>query len=141
VNALRRRALLILIATATVIGLTAGTAQAAFTDRATMTTLTVGSLTVTAPTSIQVNSSCTTTDLNVTLTWKTSTTAKVSGYDITAYTSSGQVLETFSTGATATSYSVSASKAYASYGLRVTVTTQTSYGWTAESPKSGAITC
>ena len=137
---LRRKALLVLTAVATVIFISAGSAQASFSAKASLTA-SVGTTTVAAPTSIKVTSSCTTYDLNVAVSWKASTTAKVSGYTITAYDSSGSVVQTFSVGADETGYAVSAPRSYASYGVRVTITAQTSYGWTKESAKSSAITC
>jgi len=141
VSTLRRSVLLVAFALATVLGLNVSPAQAAFDDRAALPTATIGTVTVAAPTNIKVSSSCTTYDLDVTVSWKSSTTPGISGYTITAYTSTGQVLETFTTSPSTTSYSVSAPRTYAAYGIRVSITSQTSYGWTKESAKSGAITC
>jgi hypothetical protein len=154
-SALRRGVLLIAVALATLIGLTAAPAQAAFDDQATMAPLTVGTLTVAAPTGLATaGTNCTTswyygyggwyssTTLHAKLSWRASTTPRgVTGYRVTAWFADGSSYLVGDVGATPTSVSMEVDGSYANQGTRVTVTTLTSYGWTAESVKSGAITC
>ena len=137
---LRRGLLLAPLAVTATLALTTTPAQAAFQDTASVT-LTTSTTTVAAPTDVRVEARCDTWTLYATGSWKPSTSARVSGYTITAYASTGQVVETFQTDAATTSYSISASRDYAAYGIRVSVTTRTSYGWTTESAKTGAIRC
>jgi hypothetical protein len=140
VTRLRRDLVVMALAVATALTLAATPAQAAFNDTAS-TTLTVGTARVAAPTKLQVKATCDTWTLYATGSWRASTSPRVSGYRITAYAANGQVIEVFDVDAGTTSYSISASRDYATYGIRVTVTTVTGYGWTAESEKTGTITC
>jgi hypothetical protein len=144
VNALRRNLLLILTAAATVIGLTAGTAQAAFDDRATMNTLTISTATVAAPTTVTAQQ--TTCNWNrtqsVQITWAASTSARVSGYTVTVSNTAGSTLATGQVGATARSVTVSFDRqSYDISTLTFSVTTVTDYGWTAVSPRKAALPC
>jgi hypothetical protein len=153
VTTLRRTAALVLIALATVLGLTVGTAQAAFTDNATMATLTVGTTTVAAPTGLSTAGTycstvttyyngvaSTTTTLHAQLSWKASGTRGLSGYRVTAWFPDGSSYPVGDVG-TSTSVAMDVDGSYASQNIRVTVMTLTSYGWTAESARSAALTC
>ena len=156
-NTLHRSALVIAIAAATLLGLTTGPAQAAFTGRTTMAPLTVGTTTVDAPAQPStagtkcttstwwysyngVTSTGSTTTLRASLSWDASTTPGVRSYVITAY---GNGWSTKVTEVPATTLSVSDTfdGSYANQNITVTVTARTSYGWTAESPRSGVIKC
>jgi hypothetical protein len=154
VNSLRRNLLLVLVSIATVIGLTAGTAQAAFDDRATMNIPTISTLTVTAPTGITTAGTycstaisyvngvwSSTSTMHAQLAWKASTTRGVSGYRITAWFPDGSTYPVGDVPASTTTVSMDVDGSYASQNVRVTVTTLTSYGWTTPSAKSGVLTC
>jgi hypothetical protein len=155
VNSLRRNLLLVLITIATVIGLTAGTAQAAFDDKAALTPLTVSTLTVAAPTGVNtagtycstaisyVNGvSYSTRTMHATVSWKASSTTRgISGYRVTAWFPDGSSYPVGDVPAGVTTVSMDVDGSYGSQNIRVTVTTLTSYGWTTPSAKSGALTC
>jgi hypothetical protein len=155
VSALRRSVLLIAVAIATLVGLSAAPAQAAFDHKATMSTLTVGTISVAAPTALstkgtycdtsyyQVNGTWySSSTLHAKLTWKASTTTRgVTGYRITAWFADGTSYSIGEVGPTTTSAAADVDQYYASQNIRATVTTLTSYGWTAESTKSGVLTC
>jgi hypothetical protein len=64
----------------------------------------------------------------------------VTSYVITAYGGGWSTVVT-EVPATVLSVSDSFDAGYASQNIDVTVTARTAYGWTAESPKSGAIKC
>jgi hypothetical protein len=155
VSALRRSALLIVVAIATLVGLTAAPAQAAFDDKAALSTLTVAAITVAAPTGVSTNgTNCTTdwyyqygnwysrTTLHAKLSWKPSTTTRgVTGYRVTAWFADGTSYPIGDVDAGTTAVAMDVDGSYANQNIRVTVTTLTSYGWTTESTKSGALTC
>jgi hypothetical protein len=135
----------------------AGTASAAFTGRTTLAPLTVGTTTVDAPAQPStagtrcttttwwysyngVTSSGSTTTLRASLSWDASTTPGVTSYVITAY-GAGWSTEVTEVPATTLSVSDTFDGSYADQNITVTVTARTSYGWTAESPRSGVIRC
>jgi hypothetical protein len=148
-----RRALLLLGALLTIALTTTGTAQAAFTDKAPSLTATSSTVAVAAPGSVSTGGTkcistynawngSTTTTLQAKVSWKASTTPRgVSGYLVTAYSSNGAPSPVAWVAAPATSVSGSYDSYYATQNIRVTVTTVTDYGWTTESPLSGAIKC
>ena len=139
----RRSVLLVALAVATVLGLTISPAQAAYTAKAALPTATIGTVKVAAPTNVTAQApDCNGRWVEVTVSWRPSTTAKVTGYRITAFRSDGASLVVADTDANTTSFSRTADRFdLAGYTTTFTVMTQTSYGWTAVSPKSGAITC
>jgi hypothetical protein len=155
VRALRRHVLALSIAVATVLGLGTTAAQAAFDDTATTTPLRVDTLTVAPPTEVSTaGTNCTrsyywsngnwyaTTTLHAKVSWKLSTTTRgVTGYRVTAWFADGSSYHIGDVGTTTTSIAMDVDGSYANQNIRVTVTTLTSYGWTTESVKSGAITC
>jgi hypothetical protein len=135
----------------------AGTASAAFTGRTTLAPLTVGTTTVDAPAQPStagtrcttttwwysyngVTSSGSTTTLRASLSWDASTTPGVTSYVITAY-GAGWSTEVTEVPATTLSVSDTFDGSYADQNITVTVTARTSYGWTAESPRSAVIRC
>jgi hypothetical protein len=74
-------------------------------------------------------------------TWSLSTTARVSGYLVSVHFSDGFV-QTVQLGATATSWSATIDPYYVTaYSIRYSVTTQTNYGWSKETPLTGAFQC
>ncbi|MBB3676166.1 hypothetical protein [Modestobacter versicolor] len=148
-GALRRGLLLVAVTAATVVGLTAAPAQAGFDDRATMTA-SVGTAKVAPPTSLSTaGTKCVTrtdawgrtyTTLEARLSWTGSTTPKVTSYQVIAY-ASGWSYEVTTVNAPTTVVTGSYDSYYATQNVQVVVTARTSYGWTAESAKSGVIKC
>jgi hypothetical protein len=140
---------LLLVAVATVLGLTATPALAAFTDRTT-TAASVSTTTVAAPTKLSTagtrcvtrtdSSGRTTTTLEARLSWTASTTPKVTSYEIRAY-ASGWSYPVTTVAAPTAELSGSYDSSYATQNIQVVVTARTSYGWSAESAKSGVIKC
>ncbi|MCW2619557.1 MAG: hypothetical protein JWR28_2706 [Modestobacter sp.] len=154
-SALRRNVLLVAIAVVTILGLTANAAQAAFEGKATMTTLTVGTITVAPPTELSTaGTNCTrsyywangtwnvSTTLHAKVSWKASATTRgVSGYRVIAWFPDGSSYPLGDLDAATTSVAMDVDGSYANQDIRVTVTTLTNYGWTTQSTKSGAFTC
>jgi len=155
VTALRRGVLLLALAVATVLGLTVTPAQAAFSAKAELPTATVSAITVAAPTGVSTAGTyCSTSysywngtwyssrTLHAKLSWQPSATTRgVTGYRVTAWFADGSSLPIADVSAATTSISQDVDGSYAGQGVRVTITTLTSYGWTTQSDKSGAITC
>ena len=147
---LRRAVLLLVVAVATVVGLTVSPAQASFSAKATLPTATIGTATVAAPTNLSTaGTKCVTrtdswgrtyTTLEARLSWRGSTTPKVTSYDVRAYASGWSYLVT-TVDAPTTVVTGSYDSYYATQNIQVVVTARTSYGWTAESAKSGVIKC
>ncbi len=137
-----RRGLIVLaaafaLATST-LGLTP--AYATFSDSASRT-VTVDTGSVAAPTNVVGSLSCGSQNSTMGLTWTASTSAKVSGYLITVYFSDGYK-QTVQMASTATSWTQSISTYnVTAYSVQYSVTTQTSYGWTAESARTGWFHC
>jgi len=156
VTGLRRTLVVIALAVVTVLATTALPAQAAFDDSA-ATTLTTSTLTVAAPAGVQAGARCwttnwsytyngttttgTTTTMRATVSWTASQTRGVSGYAITAHFPDGTSYPITTVGANTTSVTQDVDGSYSDQGIRVSVTTLTSYGWTASSAKTGAIRC
>jgi hypothetical protein len=150
VSALRRSLLLIALSVTTLLGLTVTPAQAAFDDKATMSTLTVGTPKVAPPTSLSTaGTKCVPhvdasgrsyTTMEARLSWTASTTPKVTSYRVLAY-AGGLSYEVTTVDAPTTVVTGSYDSAYATQNIQVIVTARTSYGWTAASAKSGVITC
>jgi hypothetical protein len=163
VKPLRRSALLlaitIAIALTSVLGLTAGTAQAAFNATTTMAPLGVSTLTVAAPTGLTISGSyCSTstwsysyngtttsgtkTTLHTRVSWQASATTRgVTGYRITASYPDGSTTLVGNVGPATTSGVMTVDGFNPNQNIRISVTTLTGYGWTADSLKSGALTC
>ena len=128
-------------------------AQAGYTASRPLTTMSFGTLKVAAPTGLTVaGSKCVTTydsttgtsssTLQARVDWAASATTRgVTGYVISAVFADGSKYPVASTNAATTSMSGSYDISYASQNIRVTVTTTTSYGWTAETAPSGVIKC
>jgi hypothetical protein len=148
----RRWLLLPVIAAALVLGGMAP-ASADFAGYGSLAPMSVGTLTVAPPTAVSTAGTyCFTTVDPVTLTtttwlqaqvsWTPSTTARgVTGYVISAHLPDGSVYPVASTDAATTSVGGTYDGYYATLGVRVSVTTTTSYGWTADSELSQALTC
>jgi len=80
------------------------------------------------------------TNLYVTASWSASTSPRVTGYVVNAHLGlNGSVVPMVTTAGTTTSAVQDADAL--TYQPRVSVTTQTAYGWTATSPQSALISC
>ena len=145
-----RRGLLLLAALLTVlVGFDLSSASAAFTDKAQLS-VSVGTLRVAPPTGLSTaGTKCSTTydaygnpttTLQARVSWQGSTTPKVTSYDVMAYSSGWSYLVTTVDSST-TVVTGTYDSYYASQNIQVVVTARTSYGWTAESAKSGVIKC
>ena len=135
-----RRGLLLIAAVLTVlVGFNPSTASAAFTDHADLG-VSVGTLRVAAPTNLSTAGSvCTSDGLELHLSWTKSSTDRVASYRVRAYTVFGINLTVGTVGATTSK--VVADLGRNSFGYSFTVTTVTSYGWTAESAQTATIRC
>jgi hypothetical protein len=80
------------------------------------------------------------TNLHVSLSWSASTSARVTGYVVNAHLGiDGSVIPMVSTATTSTSAVQDADALY--YQPRLSVTTQTDYGWTATSAQTALLAC
>lgn len=117
-------------------------ANAAFSTRTSLTPVSVSTGTVTAPGAIKGSLACGRTTSSIGVSWSPSSTARVSGYLVTVYFSDGYVETMPIQPATATSWSGSVDTYYVTATtLHMTVTTQTSYGWTKESSATAELSC
>ena len=115
-------------------------ASASFSASAALPTTTISTLVVAAPTNVVGSLACAKTS-TMAATWTASTSPGISGYLVTVYFSDG-FIQTVQLGATATSWSASISEYNVTVAsVRYSVTTQTSVGWTAESPRVGPFQC
>ena len=74
-------------------------------------------------------------------TWSLSSTTRVSGYLVSVYFSDGFV-QTVQLGPTATSWSATIDPYYVTaYSIQYSVTTQTNYGWSKETPLTAPFQC
>jgi hypothetical protein len=153
----RRILLLIGLALAVTVG-AAIPASATFADSMAVKA-TVATGTVAAPASMTINDYCYTTtsgyyDANgmwvttyqywyrADVTWPASTTARgVTGYRVMAHLNNGQSVVMGETNATTRSVSATVDRGYLNYQPRVSIITLTSYGWTAETPRSAVLAC
>ena len=139
-----RRSLLLLALTVAVVsgGLgPAHPAQASLSEKVTAASMDIGTATVAAPATVTGALACGRTSATMSATWTASTSAKIKGYMVSVIYSDGFV-QTVDMPATATSWSKAASLySVQAYAIRYTVTTQTTYGWTAESTSTGWFQC
>lgn len=116
-------------------------ASAAFSASSAAST-TITTVTVVAPDPVTVTSRCTGINYNATVSWTASTSANVTGYRVLAYLNNGTTSLVGTTDAATFSLPVSStSSTLSTYQPRITVTTLTSYGWTAESIPSAVLSC
>ena len=102
----------------------------------TTTTTTPGAGNTSTTTTVTKN-----TDLHVTASWSASASRGVSGYLVNAHLSDGSVVPMAQNGPGALSTSQTVDADNLAYQPRLSVTTLTSYGWTAQSAISGYISC
>ena len=99
-------------------------------------------ITVMAPGNVSTSATCSGTAMTVHVSWTASSSPGVNGYRVTLRTGTGQTL-TEQTDATTTTLKKGITKPNAGTAVSVTatVTTLTTYGWTAESPVSAPASC
>jgi hypothetical protein len=137
----RRILVLLTLIGAILAGSSAAQASFAETVKVTASPFTIGTATVAVPTTGPGSLTCGRTTATMALTWTPSTAPKVSGYLITVYFSDGfkQTVQKTPTDTSWTQditlYNVT------NYAVRYTVTTQTTYGWTAESTPTSWFQC
>jgi hypothetical protein len=148
----RRVLVLIGLTLAVMIGATIP-ASATFADSQLLRTTTITTGTVAPATRVEVkNVVCTTTVDPVTgavastvdamVEWQRSkNTPGITGYRVTAHLANGSSFVMAQTDAATFDVYGNASQAYLAYSPRFSVTTLTSYGWTATSTKSAVLTC
>ena len=151
-NGIRRAVVLIGLTLAVIVG--AGIpASATFSESVVLARPTISTGTVAPPTRVEVKDvTCTTTvdpltgavtssTVNAMVEWYRSTqTPGITGYRVTAHLTNGSSFVVAQTDA-ATLEVYGSAPQYLAYSPRFTVTTLTSYGWTAESAKSAVLTC
>ena len=137
---IRRGLVLLAIVVTAVLTGTGPAAQASFADSVRVST-SIATATVAAPVIGPGSLTCGRSTATMALTWTKSTSARVSGYLVTVYFSDGYT-QTVPLASTATSWSSSISTYnVTAYQVRYSVTTQTTYGWTAESAKTAWFGC
>src|SRR3954447_5050865 len=126
-------------------GVQTQTAYSSTTTYATSSTNVQGSTssTVAGPGLNEMTTTTTTknTDLSVTATWSASASRGVSGYLVHAHLADGTVYPMAQTAAGTLSTSAGVDADNLAYQPRLSVTTLTSYGWTAQSALTGYVTC
>jgi hypothetical protein len=138
-----RRVLLLLTLIGAIFTASSAAAQASFAESVTVTAtpFSIGTATLAVPTTGPGSLTCGKTTATMGLTWTASTAPKVSGYLVTVYFSDG-FTQTVQKAATDTSWSQSITLYnVTAYAVRYTVTTQTTYGWTAESTPTTWFQC
>jgi hypothetical protein len=135
---IRRGLVLLGLTVAVVIGASIP-ASATYADAVAVKT-TITTATVAAPTNVVGKLTCGR-PATMSATWTQSTTARVSGYRVSVYFSDGFV-QTVELGPTATSWSATIDPYYVTaYSIQYSLTTQTNYGWSKESPRTVAFQC
>lgn len=115
-------------------------ANAAFSTAAALTPMGIGTATVQAPGSVKASVTCGRSTSSLHLSWTASATAGVSGYVVRIVFSDGYV-QTLPA-QTATTWTGSVDTYYVTATtLHMTVTAQTSYGWTTVSLPSAELSC
>jgi hypothetical protein len=137
----RRLLVLLALAGAMIIG-SAFPSSASYSESVSLPTTTVGTATVGAPTGVKATYKCFGWGVEVTLDWNLSTTQRgVTGYEIRTYVGTASQVQA-RMGSTDTTWTANADKNFANGNtFDFTVTTVTSYGWTAESVHTQQIAC
>jgi hypothetical protein len=137
-NGIRRGLILLGLTVAVVIGASLP-ASATFSEAVAVKT-TISTTTVASPGNLVGKLTCGR-PATMSATWSQSTTARVSGYLVSVYFSDGFV-QTVQLGPTTTSWSSTIDPYYVTaYSIQNTVTTQTNYGWSKESPLTPVFQC
>ena len=136
-----RRILTLILLTVAVVGGATLPASAAFSEAVAVPT-TVNTITVTAPAALAISGNCQGWWYDLTVSWPASTTAAgVIGYRVTAYLNTGTTSVIGQTDSVTRSIYMRFDNSNLSLQPRITVTTLTSYGWTAESARSAVLSC
>jgi hypothetical protein len=136
-----RRLLTVVLLTVAVIAGASIPASAAFADSVTVPT-TVNTITVAAPSTLAISGNCQGWWYQLDLAWPASTTPRgVTGYRVVAYLNNGTTYLLAETDSATRSLSMKIDQSNLSLQPRIAVTTLTSYGWTAETPRSAALSC
>jgi hypothetical protein len=138
-----RRLLVLAALIGTIFAGSSAAAQASFAEnvKVTATPFSIGTASVAVPTTGPGSLTCGKTTATMGLTWTKSTAPQVIGYLVTVYFSDGYT-QTVQKTATDTSWTQSITLYnVTAYAVRYTVTTQTTYGWTAESAPTGWFQC
>ena len=140
--AVRRTALTLALALAATLG-SAGAgapAQATFADSHAVSTA-ISTATVAAPGNVVGTLTCRRNSATMSATWDLSTSARVSGYTVTTYSSDGYV-QTWELGPSVTSWESTVDPYYVTaFSVQYSVTTRTNYGWFTESARTGTFQC
>jgi hypothetical protein len=149
-NTFRRIAVLIPLTVGVVAGASLP-AWATYADSQALQTTSILTVTVAPPTQVEAKATCTTTvnpttgatstTVQAKVEWHGSPTPGVSGYRVTAFLANGTSSVVAKTGAADVEIFPSVDPAYLSRQPRYSITTLTSYGWTAESAKTGVLSC
>lgn len=135
---IRRGLILLGLTVAVVIGASLP-ASATFSEAVAVKT-TISTATVAAPTNVVGKLTCGR-PATMSATWTQSTSTRVSGYRVSVYFSDGFV-QTVELGATATSWSTTIDPYYVTaYTIQYSLTTETTYGWSTESPRTVTFQC
>ena len=103
---------------------------------------TVETITVTAPSSMTITDHCQGWWYAATIDWPASTTPRgVTGYRIMFHLNTGESMVVAETDASTLSVAVKMDRDYLNYQPQFSILTLTSYGWTAETPRSAVLTC
>ena len=134
-----RRTLVLIGLTVAVIAGASLPASASYSESVAVKT-TISTTTVAAPGNVVGKLTCGR-PATMSATWSLSSTPRVSGYVVTVYFSDGFV-QTVPLGPTATSWSATIDPYYVTaYSIQYSVTTQTDYGWSKESPRTASFQC
>ena len=146
-----RRILILLVLTAAVIAGASVPAWATYATSTALPTTTILTPTVAPPTQVEAKAICTTTvdpltgaatsTVQAKVEWHRSTTVGVSGYRVTAHLANGTSSVVAQTSASGDEIFPDVTPAYLSQQPRYSITTLTSYGWTAHSEKTGVLSC
>ena len=147
-----RRILTLIILTAAVIAGASVPAWATYTTSKALPATTILTPTVEAPTQVEAKAICTTTvdpttgatttTVQAKVEWHRSTTVGVSGYRVTVHLANGTSSVVTQTSASVEEIFPDVTPTYLSQQQpRYSITTLTSYGWTAVSAKTGVLSC
>jgi hypothetical protein len=137
-NGIRRGLILLGLTVAVIVG--AGVPASATYSEAVAVKTTITTTTVAAPGNFVGKLTCGR-PATMSATWSLSSTARVSGHLVSVYFSDGFV-QTVQLGPTATSWSATIDPYYVTaYSIQYSVTTQTDYGWSKESPRTVTFQC
>jgi hypothetical protein len=134
-----RRTLVLIGLTVAVIAGASLPASASYSESVAVKT-TISTTTVAAPGNVVGKLTCGR-PATMSATWSQSSTTRVSGYLVSVYFSDGFV-QTVQLGPAASSWSATIDPYYVTaYSIQYSVTTQTDYGWSKESPRTVTFQC